>query len=232
MLLKDIIKIIKHNIPIENTMPTFQGERYGGYNIKNPDQKVKRVLYCVTPSDEIREYFIKHKYDLLISHHPFLIDNIPQIIIHTAFDCCKDGLNDIWKNFLQIKNAKKIYENIGVYGDIQPISLDALVLKVESFIGSKVEKINKKNNLLVKKIAVCTGLGGMIEDLVDNLNVDCYITGEGFNLNSYSYNSIEVGHTKTERIGIITLRKLLPDIIINVAPLEIDLFGNEMFKNL
>ena len=54
MLGSDLIKIITKAIPDSETW--WKGEPYGPYNVDH-DKDYKRLLYCVTPTDEVCQYF-------------------------------------------------------------------------------------------------------------------------------------------------------------------------------
>jgi putative NIF3 family GTP cyclohydrolase 1 type 2 len=183
----------------------------------------------VTPTDAVIEFFKARKYDLLISHHPFPVRGIPMLIYHTALDNCLGGLNDIWKDFLDIKNAKHICQNLGWYGKIAPITFSSLVKKIEDFVGDKIQGFAASKKELIESVSFCSGLGGYIVDEALMTGSDAFITGE---LLHPSFNGfaavIEVAHSRTEFQGVSVFRKLLPEIQVDGAPLSIDYFGNEV----
>ena len=222
----EVLNKLKSKIPISETWSPCTGESYGGYYME-PNKEVKKVLYCVTAEKRVQEYFLKNGYDILISHHPIhvIMSGIPQIILHTALDCCKDGLNDYWKNFLKVKNPRHFDANLGWYGEIESISYDNLCDKIETelgckMIGSRLKKINTVNS-----VVICTGLGGMVNESALKTNCDCYILGqctspiEGTGFRSV----IEIGHTLSERNGYDFIKKILgSEVQIDIVPLEKD----------
>ena len=206
-----------------------KGEAYGFRNIGNKDFDVNRILYCVTPTDEIVQYATANGYDLLISHHPFTVNGMPHAIFHTALDCCKGGLNDQWREMLGIKNSEHFDGTLGEYGDIEPIAMKDLIAKIEQFVGHRIigSTYNEKN--IIKSVVVCTGLGGMVTDLARTTEADCYIIGEAIEpVDEMGFSAvIEVGHTLSERMGVNLFRTLLPELAIDLCPLELDVFGRE-----
>ena len=233
MKVKEIINILNAAIPVKETWS--KGESYGGFGIKNVNAEVKRILYCVTPTYAGIDYFNEHKYDLLISHHPFVKNGVPMLVYHTALDCCKNGLNDMWKDYLEVKDAKHFDANLGWYGKIDPIPFNDLVAKVETFVGAKVKGLiyHNKKKPLVDSVVICTGLGGLVFGQAELTNADVYITGELTHPSHGHFNGIiEVGHTLTEVIGIKLFRDLLPGIQIDPAPLSKDVFGSEVCLTL
>lgn len=226
MKISEIVSILTKAIPIKDS---WIPESYGAYNIDDMSKDVKKILYCVTATEEVVEYFKKHNYDLIISHHPFVVP-VPMLVFHTALDCCKGGLNDMWAELLEVKNAKHFSRNLGWVGSIEPISYDALLEKIENFIGAKVIGVKYTNGSMISSVVICTGLGGMVFSEAERTKADCYITGEL--MSSHVKDSrfkgvVEVGHTLTEFIGIKLFKELLPNVQIDSAPLDIDYFAME-----
>jgi|GEM_PF-2731048 len=228
MKVSEILKRTSVAVPQSETWGGL--ESYGAHGIK-PKTEVKRALFCVTPTSEVVEYFFANKYDVLISHHPFVKLGVPMLVFHTALDCCKGGLNDMWKNMLGVKDAKHFDANLGWVGKIDPIPFDDLVAKIEKFIGNKARGLvqAKNNSKLVSSVVICTGLGGLVFEQAQNTGADVYITGELCSSTIGTFDGvIEIGHTLTETCGVNFFRDLLPEIEIDSAPLNIDVFGHEV----
>jgi putative NIF3 family GTP cyclohydrolase 1 type 2 len=131
MKMADLIRVAKSACPEE--IAWTRGEAYGEYNIEDYNKDVKKVLYCVTATPHVVDYFQKNGYDLLISHHPFRT-SVPQLIFHTALDCCEGGLNDQWRDHLQLKAPYKHFDGtLGWHGEIDPMPFQDLVQKVAQF---------------------------------------------------------------------------------------------------
>jgi len=227
MLVSDIIKVLNKSIPKKDS---WVNESYGAGHHVHPAANVEKILFCVTATREVVEYFKDNKYDLLISHHPFPV-SVPQLMYHTALDCCKDGLNDMWKNFLDVKDAKHFDRNLGWFGKIEPIKYEDLVRKIENWINHELIGICFSKKEIIESVCICTGLGGMVLQQAEKTNADCYVLGEltyPIRAEDTVFKSIlEIGHTLTENIGVKLIRSLLPDVQVDLAPLEIDYFGNE-----
>ena len=227
MKISEIVELLTNAIPVTDSWTLH--EAYGAYNIKDFNKEVNKILYCVTPTHDVVEYFYEHTYDLLISHHPY-VEGVPQLIFHTALDCCKNGLNDMWSNYLNVKNPKHFSRNLGWHGEIDPLSFNNLLAKIEEFIGHSVVGVKyNKNQKPIQSVVICTGLGGMVLTEAEFTKADCYITGElmGGIQNSRFKAVIEVGHTLSEFIGVSLFQRLLPSLQIDSAPLEVDYFGCE-----
>ena len=228
MIAHEVIEKLTRAIPRE--IEWSSGESYGPFNIdRNTD--IQKILYCVTPTPEVIDYFYKNHYDLLISHHPY-VKRVPQIILHTALDCCAGGLNDQWRDALGIKNAKHFDGTLGWYGEIEPTSFASLVKRCEAFMGHQVQGQVYSTIEIVRSVVVCSGLGGLVTDLARKTNADCYIFGEATQkAKDMGFKAIiETGHTISEQIGVYLIREVLPELQVDLAPLEIDYFGREVYK--
>jgi putative NIF3 family GTP cyclohydrolase 1 type 2 len=235
MLGKDILAILVKAIPIEATEHSYIGEPYGAYGV-DLEKDYKKILYCVSATREVEEYFYKHEYDLIISHHPFpcRCEATPQMIFHTALDFCKDGLNDLWADYLGVTNRKPFYDNVGVAGTIEPIEYEKLLEKVKVFADNRIEGVAFSKRKVITSVAICTGLGGFVATQAEAMKTDCYILGQGMGKpRSYKFPSvIETGHTASESVGVLIFRKLLPDLQIDLAPYPIDNFGSETVQGV
>lgn len=230
MKIEEVIEVTTRCIPRDIAWEAK--EAYGPYNIV-PQSEVHRALYCVTPTREVVKYAKENKYDLLISHHPFVVSGIPQLIFHTALDCCEGGLNDMWRDALGVQGPQHFDGTLGWFGDIEPIAVEDLKQKIMDFCGNCIGEVYIKEgfNRQVKSVVICTGLGGMVTELAAATKADCYILGELCSKGEdTTFNSvIEVGHTFSEWIGVHLFRKILPQITVDSAPFNLDYYGGETF---
>ena len=92
-----------------------------GLLIGDMEAQVKRVLFALDVTEKIVDYAIKHKFDLIVAHHPVifshplrqitqkkllkLIENkIAVICAHTNLDMAKLGVNFVLANKLSLQN--------------------------------------------------------------------------------------------------------------------------------
>lgn len=199
-------------------------ENYGAYNI-DPDKKIEKLLYCVTMSPEAEKYAKKNGYDAVITHHPILSKgNIPQLVYHTALDCCAEGLNDWWKNFLEVKDAKHFDINLGWTGSIDPISFNQLKDKVESKLEAKIIGDIFTTQKEINSVVICTGLGGVVNSLALRTKADCYILGQSYfpaRMTGFR-NVIEIGHTLSERIGYDCIKNFAKDLSVRIDSIPLN----------
>lgn len=224
-----VIDILTKKAPV--TESWIANEAYGPYSV-NSNSEVKNALYCVTPTPQVVEEFETGNYDLLLCHHPYIRKGVPQIILHTALDCCKGGLNDQWRDALGVKNGAHFDKNLGWAGEIDPISFEDLRKKVNRFIGQPTEGIAYSDQEKITSVVICTGLGGMVEWRAKQSGADCYITGELTSdpLRSPFKSIIEVGHTLSEyKTGLNFMRKNLSGVQVFGADLDNDYFSNEVY---
>jgi putative NIF3 family GTP cyclohydrolase 1 type 2 len=160
---------------------------------------------------------------------------LPQLIFHTALDCCENGLNDMWRDHLRLKNTCQHFDGtLGWHGEIEPIQFSELVARVKLFSGNIFgETFNKKGMTdIIKTVVICSGLGGMVNELALATEADCYIIGQNtMPASSTGFKAvIETGHTASEWIGVNFFRKILAGVQVDLAPAEIDRFSGECFK--
>ena len=211
------------------------GEAYGEFNIDDHNKTVKRVLFCVTPTQQVQVHFRKYKYDLLISHHPYQTRDIPQIILHTALDCCEGGLNDMWRDHIELKNTCQHFDGtLGWHGEVEPIQFSELLSKVKRLSGTiSGETFNQKGMTdIIKTVVICSGLGGMVNDLALATEADCYILGQNIMAaKDTGFKAvIETGHTASEWIGVNFFKKVLAGVQVDLAPADLDVYGEEFYR--
>lgn len=218
-------------IPESETWERVRGEAYGPQGIVS-GADVRRVLYCVTIGPAVEDYWRQGGYDLLVAHHPFRPRSpIPNVVLHTALDSVPGGLNDLWRDALGLEEARPITGNLGWVGRVPKVPFEKLVTRIRDFAGGiEGQVVSAKKS--VSSVAICTGLGGFVADEAAATGADVYVTGE---LTQWAADVgmpavIEVGHTRSETVGVATIQAVLgPGIQVDAAPLEIDRWAGEVF---
>lgn len=237
MKVSEIIERCNAAMPRE--VEYMDGEPYGAHNIPSLDMEVTKILYCVTPTQGVKKYFLDNGFDLLISHHPY-IAGVPQLIYHTALDCCEGGLNDMWADHLALTDRKHFDKDLGWSGKLpRPTYFRDLMRKVEDFAGDIDGQVYSEGNRLIETVVICSGLGGMVDKLALESGADCYILGEATQAaTKMGFKAvIETGHTNSEWQGVRFFKDLFEeerfkgDLYIEGASLEVDKFGNEFYHN-
>jgi len=228
--LSDLIRVA--NAACASSTAWDRDEPYGPQDdVGNYNRDIKRVLYCVTPSFHIAEHAKKQSYDLIIAHHPYPIRGVPMLIYHTALDCAEGGLNDMYRDHLGMQEGYKHFDGtLGWHGNLtKPMAFEDLVAKVKEFSGNIIGETWTELKT-IKSVVVCTGLGGMVNELALASGADCYILGQntmpaamtGFKA------VIEIGHTLSEWHGLLFWQRILKGIKVDLAPVELDSFGTEV----
>ena len=234
-----VVQALCNRVPYKDTWS--MGESYGPFYVPR-DIEVKRVLYCVTPTPKVIDQFFDGKYDLLVSHHPYMATRyaipgmtVPQVILHTAMDCCEGGLNDQWRDALGVKDAEHFDKNLGWYGKVDPIDPNDFYVKVRDFVGADPIGAVYSDKEAIESVVICTGLGGMVHGEALATKADCYILGQAISNPQHSHfpAMIEVGHTLSEYgTGLKLVRSILTpmDITVDGADMKYDIFGSEVYK--
>ena len=177
MKANEVVERLTQAFPRSATWDRLAGEPYGPANV-DPAAEVKRVLYCVTATSDVEEFYGRGGYDLLVAHHPFRpVSPIPSVVLHTALDCAPGGLNDIWRVALGIEDARPITGNLGWVGQIAPIDFAELLGRIRAVAGGIDGQVSS-SRARIGSVAVCTGLGGMVAAEAAATGADAYVTGE------------------------------------------------------
>ena len=164
---------------------------------------IKKILLTVDVTKDIVKEAIENKIDLIISHHPLILEpeeiedvrkfkeqikelmnqnNLSLYVAHTNADAAIGGVNDSLINLLKIKNVKSFGpENIGRVGEWENSkNIRDIVSDLEAIIPKSNNAILVSGNLQreIKSIAVCGGSGSFLLEQVRNLNVDLFITSD------------------------------------------------------
>jgi putative NIF3 family GTP cyclohydrolase 1 type 2 len=228
---KDLTQLLLKHVPYKDS---WTKEAYGPQNTRTIKGAINRALYCVTPTDAVVDHFNREKYDILLTHHPF-VKGVPQWIAHTALDCTTGGLNDQWRDALGVKNAQHFDGNLGWHGEIEPTSLKDLIAKCNAFTGIPMIGEHHGHEHTINRVVICTGLGGMVERQAHATGADCYILGEASTHHSQSpfKARIEVGHTISEHgTGLNFFRKILAPhgVQVDGSNLDHDKYSGEVYN--
>ena len=222
-------------VPYTETWRGAGIEAYGVTSQARWPKEIKKVLFVVTGSKAVDQYAMDNGYDAIIAHHPLHTGNyVPTLTFHTCFDCCKGGMNDLWAEALGVTKDKHIDEHLGRVGRFnRPMTFGALLAKVEKFIGGQIlGQVWSRDGYAkqIKSVAICTGLGGMITDLVYPHEADCYITGEMVSESAMFPALIETGHTLSEQVGVKFFQKLLKEdgVQVDCCPIGLDVYATEV----
>lgn len=174
---KEITKIIENFAP-----PEFAEDwDCSGYIVDlAEDTDIKKVMLCLTVTDDIFEQAKKENCDMIISHHPLFFvpikyKDINIYCAHTNLDRAKGGTSDTLIADLGLGEGVSVGDFLRVV-DCK-ISVEDFLKKLCK-ISSNVRVVNNKNVAEVKKIAFCAGSGSeFIQEAFEN-GADALVTGD------------------------------------------------------
>lgn len=178
-----------------------------GWGVAQLDQRLTGVLVCVDPSLEAIERAVENKLNLVLAHHPLIIDSIDSVVdgtpqkraiiralkndvsiygAHTNVDSMAGGLNDEFVKLFELQQPEPIVPSdedpsagLGRVGFLkEPITLLEAERKLHDELNpSKLESLGEPDTE-IQSIAVCTGSGG---DFITHPSVqkaDLYVTAD------------------------------------------------------
>lgn len=196
MIANKIIEYLENYFPLELQMSWDKC----GVQVGNVNQDVSNVMIALNADIESLQKAINHNCQMLITHHPFMLEEINNLDIrnhhgkfvemaikndvlvysmHTCLDRGKDGIsmNDWLINELDVHDVC-CYDDyqVGKLGVLNnPCTTDELVERVKTVFNVPVRLAGRKKE--IKTIAICGGSGADdLEKLCDR--VDAYITGD------------------------------------------------------
>lgn len=200
----DIIKLM------ENIAPFSIAEKWDnvGLQVGQMDWPVQRVWIALDPVPEVVSAACSKGVDLLITHHPLILQPIKSIhfnspigaviqmasqhrlavfTAHTNLDNATDGVNDILAYRIGL-NSLEVLEKVSEYVEKQGIGrvgvldhktkLKSFALKIKEKFGLQSVKIAGKFDLTVSKVAVCAGSGSSLMKSFFSSEAQVFISGD------------------------------------------------------
>jgi dinuclear metal center YbgI/SA1388 family protein len=238
-----LYNIIEH---IEKFSPKGVAEEWDnvGLQIGDPNADIKKAVVCLDVTSGLVDFAVENNIDLIVSHHPFIMTAMKTIDLsknpdikkaikneiaiysmHTNFDFCYGGLNDILCEMLGLTGYIPEKENdlrIGKLAD--PVLLSDFISNVKERFDVKNIQYCGELSKKIQTVAVCSGGGGAY---IENAQIaDAYLTGEvkyhEFDkANKLGIAVVAAGHFETEDIGLFKIRDLLKQINIEVLETEV-----------
>ena len=242
MLLSNIIE------KLETFAPPHLAEEWDnvGLMVGSPSWDIQKCYVALDITDSVIEFAITNGCQLIVTHHPFLMNGLKSInpddpkgrqiatllthriavySMHTNFDCCQNGVNDCLCNLLELSDYHTDEPSIYRKGHyLEPIRLRDFISRVKDVLG--VSYVNYTGDLsrLIQSVAIVGGSGGsMVADMAD---CDVFLTGEAkyheYQLaQTFGLSMVTAGHFETEAPALETLRTLLKNLSLEVITGEI-----------
>lgn len=170
---------------IEQFAPPELAEKWdcSGWIVETENQDIKKIMLCLTVTDDVVRQAREQNCDMIVSHHPLFnvsikYKNIDIYCAHTNLDRAKGGTTDTLIKTLGL--AKFIVTNSGE-GFVRYInyetSLQDFVERLKT-ISPHLRYVNNKGVTQLKRIAFCAGSGTeFIQEAFEN-GADALVTGD------------------------------------------------------
>ena len=170
---------------IEKFAPLETQEKWdcSGWLVETENQDIKKIMLCLTVTDDVVRQAREQNCDMIISHHPLftvplLYKNIDIYCAHTNLDRAQGGTTDTLIKTLGL--AKFIVANSGD-GFVRYInyetSLQDFVKRLKK-ISPHLRYVNNKGVTQLKRMAFCAGSGTeFIQEAFEN-GADTLVTGD------------------------------------------------------
>ncbi len=216
-----------------------------GINVGRKNRSVKRVLVALDVTLENIEAAKEMGADLLLTHHPLLMDpiktvsdetadgerilalaesGIAHIACHTNLDAAEGGVNTVLAERCGLEQVEP-FGGLGRMGMVET-TLSALAEKLKKELPS-AHCVGVCSHEWVKKVAVVGGSGGSLLEEALAAGCDTLVTGEAkyhqlLTAREYSMNVLVLGHYETEYPVLMPLAEALceafPQLEIAVLP--------------
>ncbi len=216
-----------------------------GWQVFLGNKSLKKILLALTCTDDVVEQAIKNNCDLIISHHPLILDkfnkistenkailpaikaiknNIQVYSAHTNLDSADRGIAYKLAEMFGLTNIRFMDEigeesRLGRIGEFEEeISLDLFVKNLKKILKiDKIKLINGYENKKIRTIGVIPGSGaGLIPQIKD---IDLFVTGDVKYHNALDVGNfvvIDAGHFETERIILSVIKELLSQFPVEI----------------
>lgn len=152
-----------------------------GVLAENGNEEIKKILLCLTVTEDIFNQALEQKCDMIISHHPLFYvpikyKSINIFCAHTNLDLAKGGTTD---TLIKNLGLEKSEENGFVrYVDLtSPISVSEFAQKLKK-LSPNLRYVNNKNVKTIQKIAFCAGSGSEFIETAKDEGADAFVTGD------------------------------------------------------
>lgn len=209
---------------------------------------VDAILTTLDITAPVVEEAVKHRCNLIVSHHPVIFDPIKRvtaqdlpalllaggvsaICMHTNLDAASGGVNDTLAELLGMRDTIPFADGCGRIGTVDATTAKALAELCQDTLGPGVRYVEADHPVL--RLAEVSGAGGSYWKEALELGADCLVTGEAnhhvaCDAKQRGMGLVAAGHWATERPIAAVLAKRLseafPDIPVTVSRADQDPF--------
>lgn len=223
MDVNEIVSTIEKFAPLE----LQEGWDCSGFQIDLGSKNIKKILLCLSVTQNIINQAVEGHYDLIVAHHPmFFVPfsfnvGISIYSAHTNLDKTNGGTTDTLISLLGLD-----FSNLKNHGDfLRVVDLKEEIL-LSSFVALVKEKlqietmrvVNNSDKKKIKKLAFCAGSGADLLGEVETIGADVFVTGDVKYHTALESNAIilDVGHFESEYPVLKTVKELLNQSNIEV----------------
>jgi dinuclear metal center YbgI/SA1388 family protein len=173
-----------------------------GLQVGSLKQEVTKIMIALNADEETLEKAISFQCDMLITHHPLLLEKIKNydidtmfgrflkkalqntIVVYSLHTCLDKGqqgisMNDWLINTLNVVDVNN-YDDVGIGKKAilkDAMSVNDFLLVIKEAFSIPILRYNRGVDKVIRKIAICGGSGA---DDIEKLygQVDCFITGD------------------------------------------------------
>lgn len=211
---REIVRKIEQFAPLE----TQEKWDCSGWLVETENQDIKKIMLCLTVTDDVVRQAREQNCDMIVSHHPLFnvsikYKNIDIYCAHTNLDRAKGGTTDTLIKTLGL--AKFIVANSDE-GFVRYInyetSLQDFVKRLKK-ISPHLRYVNNKGVTQLKRIAFCAGSGTeFIQEAFEN-GADALVTGD-LKFHTALDSPIvvfDIGHFESEIIALPVFEQIIGD---------------------
>lgn len=233
MEIKKVICLIENFAPLELQeswdncgFQVFFGAWDAPYKCYEYSQDIKKILLCVSVTQDVVNQAAAKNCDMIISHHPLFFvpftfnKNIPIYSAHTNLDKADGGTTDTLIEVLGFNKAQKVGDFLRLISLEKEISLESFVNLIKAKLNIKnLRIVNNLNKQAIGKIAFCAGSGMDLLGEAQANKADVFVTGDVKYHNALESNVIiiDVGHFESELPILKTIRNILEPLNLEVV---------------
>jgi len=220
--MNEIVGLIENFAPLDTQEPWD----CSGFQIDLGTKEVKKVLLCISVTEDIVEQALAKNCDFIVAHHPLFFvpftfnKGVSIYSAHTNLDKADGGTTDTLIDLLALGGAQKLGEFLRLVELNQEISLKDFISLIKTGLELKTVKVvNNSDKQNIQKIAFCAGSGAdFIEDAEKN-GAHVIVTGDVKYHQALESNVIivDVWHFESERPVLNKIKSLLETLKIKVV---------------
>lgn len=238
---QDIIRIIENIAPLD----TAEVWDNSGWQINLHNENSKKIMSCLTVTEDVLELAVQLGCDLIIAHHPLIFSPVKKLenplyikaiqngiqiySSHTCFDKAKGGTTDMLAQKAELQDivALNDYVRCGRLPFELPLEKFLAVIKISLDLGT-IKVVNKNAKPLINTVALCAGSGS--EFIEEVKHADIYITSDikyHAALEVKDMVLLDIGHFHSEKFFAQKIKEIIETELKNLNEVTEVIVANE-----